>query len=343
MCWISLAATRYDTRAEAEVQLDDWEDSTENSSSMKPVLLAFLSGEQQYVARARKLSHKLLQFFDDSEDLLHPAVLPDVVGLSVAAHIDGDDQTRLWKKIVTRAKPKDARMRALQAVVSKLLSAPGKSEPRPEPVRGHVHTEAQWIKLVAKGPAHRIFDLAATPDHPLWLDCLQFFVLPLGLIYHRELTAADVKDVSIFDLFRMGSYPWRHPAVIYERVQEKPDSLSRPDPKDPATWFGIDAIDVLGDNIRAYHYLGFDWQAPLLFEGGVNAYRFLDTLDLSWKQVEQTIPKPDWQMLSPRLNSEKCSHIVVHDEEVSPAVSPDIEDAAKHYGLRLDVEDVTTA
>lgn len=346
MCWINLALARNENIDEAEVLLEDVENSVELSTSdAAPVLTALLSGDRDQISRAKGLSRRLLDFYRDYEldDLLKPIVLPEIVSLSVVAHIDGNDQSEFWSRIAKAKPPKSALMRSLQSIVGRFLEAPSKIDRQPEPIQGHVQNQDEWIQLVKTRATHSLFDLAATPDHPLWSSCLEYFALPLGFLYFKQLQAAGNFNVSFEELFLKGAYPWRHPSVLYERRQPKPDSLSVPDPNDPSTWFGIDAIDIFNDEVRVYHFLGFDWQAPLLFEDDVNAFRFLDTLDLSWKLVKEALPETKWKEIDTQVKAGRCVHIVVHDDEVSPAVQPDLDEAAKHYSLRLEVEDVTLA
>ena len=345
MCWINLVASRSDTREEAELLLDDWEDTKGVSSwPMRPILLAFLSGEPASIKRARKLSHRLLKTFADADadDLLELEVLPDVATLSVAAFLDGSDQTKLWQTIAA-GKPKHPLMRSLQSVIARLLAPPQMAIAEPVPVYGHIHSEQEWMRLVKTAPVHRLFDLAISPDHPVWLSCLQSFVVPLCALYERELKAAGNANTLPEDLLRLGAYPWRHPEVLYERHHPRPDSLSIPDPKEPDTWFGFDAITMEQGVPRGYHYLGFDWQAPLIFEKGGNAFRFLDTVNLSWDLALRDSTKTASAQLRSMQLRDDFVHVVVCDQKSARSLQPDLDEAASHYGLRIHVEDVTSA
>lgn len=344
MAWINIASTRFRLREEAEYLMDKLEFATEPSLSPKALMLRCLqTGDRTLATRAKALAHRLLALFygDIADgDLLYPEVLPEIVGLSIVAHIDGADQTALWERIAKANSPPEPVMRALKGVVACLLDAPTTLTGKKQIKSGHVYRESDWINLLKKEDLSRLFDLASSPDHPLWGYTLDSFVLPLGLLLHRELLARGDDAPDIHDLFRLGSYPWRHPNVVYERQQERPDPLSIPDPDKQDTWFGFDAIEIRDHQAYVYHYLGLSWQAPLLFEKDANAFYFLESSDLSWKLVETSLPLRQWQKIKNMRDRDDCVHIVVHDSTKAQSLPHDLAQAGKYYGVKLEARDL---
>ena len=344
MAWINLAASRASLRESASFLLDEWEGRTTLQRwAMLPGLTAYLSGEPKLIARADKLSqHLLADFYSDIADsaLTTPEVLPDLVGLSVIAQIAGHDQSHLWARIAGARPARSPLLHALQNVVGQLAVTPAQISTSPEaPKVRHVHTEAQWLKLLGRAGIPELFDLSMTPDHPLWQYTLQSFVLPLGLLLFNAQEADDRPD--IYSLFRLGAYWRRRGRVVYERQFERPDALSTPDPASPETWFGFDAIELVGQEMRVYHLLGFDWQAPLLFDKANNAFRFLDSIELSWRLVRQALQAQDWQLVDHMRSSATSVHIVAIDSSKVNVFDEDVQRAAAHYKLRLEVHDMT--
>jgi hypothetical protein len=344
MCWINLAATRYELRRSAEQSLNDWEGAARPGFGvLRPALLPLLSGNRELVARALPLSARLLrQFYSEvDEDLLGtPPVLPNLVGLSVAAHLAGEDQSRLWRRVAEAAEFADPVMRELQRVVAALCGARpfgGREQAEDE---WHVTSEEDWLWRLGHAPARRLFDLAASPDHELWPYDLDSFVLPLGLLWHGELAASGA-EFDPLKLYSQGAYPERHTGVIYERQQPRPDHFTVPEPQQPSTWYGFDAVELREGRLLAYHYLGFGWRAPLLFEGSLNAFQFLDSLSLSWQLLQSSLPEEQWREVSALERSGRCTHVIVCDMNYVNVSPPHLERAARHYGIALEARDIT--
>jgi hypothetical protein len=305
-------------------------------------LYALLSGDRQLFARAADLSRPLLHEYIgvDDKSLGTPSVLRDLVGLLVVAHLDGDEQQVFWQKIATAKPFKSPLMRCLQVVIGKLVGKQPKRKKTFKPELGPVKSESQWLHLLEKAPTRYLFDQAISPDHPLWSYTLDTFVLPLGLLLANELCESG-DAVDPFELFRQGAYPERRGSVVYERRYPRPVFNSEPDPEVPATWSGFDAVEFRDEQVLVYHYLGLKWQAPLLFEDGLNAFRFLDQLDLGWHLVQMALSGEQWKEVEKRKNAGQCIHIVVHDESEAPCIPGHLERAATHYGVVLEARDLT--
>lgn len=342
---MNLAATRHELRVTAEAALADFESGEADAPwDSEPAIYAFLSGEESLIERAVALSRRIAPQFSAAteEDLTALASLPDVLSWSVVAHLDGVDQSELWRRIASAPAARDEVIRKLQEVAAQLLdpapSPAGAGKPSKE---GHVKSERDWLRRLKKSPTRHLFDLAASPDHTLWGFFFSSLVLPLGLLLQFELRKAGDDGADARTLLRLGAYPERHENVIYERQHERPKALSVARPDAPGTWFGFDALQLSGEQLFAYHWLGFHWQAPLLFDEDVNAYHFLDTLDLSWQLVKESLPPAQWAQVERLKDTEQCVHVIVIDGNTARFSSSHLARAEQHYGVKLDVADVT--
>lgn len=343
MCWVNLCSTRYRLRASASALLTDWEQDTGlRPNSLQPVLHALIAGDAPSVKRALALADRLIStFFEGFEDadLTTPAALSNIAGLSIAAHLAGKDQSALWKRIAAAPVPRDTAMRALQAVIARLTSPyvpPGEA---PRAKKHFIRSQSDWLWRLGHSPVPQIFDLSASPDHSLWPYDLSSFVLPLGYERHRQLEA-EGHEVSPLDLFQRGAYPERHPHVLYERSHPRPPTVSTPDPKDASTWFGFDAVEADGKGLRVYHYLGFRFQAPLLFREGLDAFGFLGQLDNDWQLVREALSAEAWRDVDQRREA-GCTHVIVYDANEATVPKKDLARAADHFGLKLEAVDLT--
>ncbi len=343
MGWINMVSTRFQVSKKARSLIEEWEAFPEsNLFGIKPGLLALISGDRNLIDRALALSNNSLDKLQegiDEEFLGDPTILPDLVGLSMLSYLQGCEQLELWQRIANAKPFKDKVMSSLQAVVCKLTSdsSPISSQPK----LGHIRSLADWLKQLKKSPTPYLFDLAISPDHPLWSTILSLFVLPLGVLLQKELNESGDHSVDPFSFYYLGAHPQDYGQIVYERQHKRPTWDSVPDPQSSETWFGFDAVELCDQELYAYHYLGLDWQAPLIFDDEVNAYRFLEQLDKSWRLVEMSLSLDRWKELEELVEAGKCVHIVVHDSPQSPCLLPHLERAASHYNVRLEMRDVT--
>jgi hypothetical protein len=343
---MNLAATRHELSVVAAEHLQMFESGEALAPwNANPARFAFMSGEASLVERAVALSRGIVPQFSEAteEELTALAALPDVLTWSVVAHLDGVDQSELWRRIASAPAARDEVIRKLQEVAAQLLDPqPSPAEAAKPSKEGHGKSERDWFRRLKKSPTRRLFDLAASPDHPLWGFFFSSLVLPLGLLLQFELRAAgDDKGADARTLLRLGAYPERHENVIYERRHERPKALSVPRPDAPETWFGFDALQLSGEQLFAYHWLGFSWKAPLLFDDDVNAYHFLNTLDLSWRLAQEALPPEQWKRVERVKDTERCVHVVVIDGNHAQFSSSHLARAEQHYGVKLEVADVT--
>jgi len=347
MGWINIVSNRFKISGKAKSLVEQWETFPEsNSLGMKPGLLALIAGDRSLINRSLALANRSLEFLQEGVDekfLGDPTILPDLVGLSVLAYINGHEQSELWQRIANTQPFANRTMKALQSVIINLVNDnPSYLNKSPSKL-GHVTSASDWLNRFRKSPTPYLFDLAISPDHPLWSSVLSTFVLPLGILLEKELKKSSDHSVESLDLFRLGAHPQDYGDIIYERQHERPSWDSIPDTQSPETWLGFDAVELCNQELYVYHYLGLSWQAPLLFDDEVNAYQFLDQLDKSWRLVEMSLNPVIWKQVEELVKTKRCVHIVVHDSPRSPCLLPHLERAAKHYDVNLEVRDVTLA
>jgi hypothetical protein len=348
MGWINLVSTRSLLRHNVRNYVEKLESATQPpdlGSSAFAGLYALLSDERDLFARVTTLALPLLDNYQSSHrkssDLVRPMIFPDLVALLVMASLVGDDRRELWSKI-GGAKPaaKSSRMSELHKVTCRIAGARPDSPGRGQPGRGAVGGESQWLKLLKTAPTRALFDLAISPDSRIWTSVLRTFVFPLGLLLSKELTESG-GSVDPFELFKIGSYPERHPRVLYERQYPRPDFGTEPRDEQPESWAGFDAVEVSGNELLAYHYVGLKWKAPLLFDRELNAFQFLDQLDKSWELVERQVSSERWEEIERHRKAGHCRHVVVYDENEASCPPEDLQRAAQHYGVNLRARDVT--
>ncbi|MCH9650642.1 MAG: hypothetical protein K0U98_20575 [Deltaproteobacteria bacterium] len=342
MAWINLCASRHALREELDECLDDVEGFEIDSVASYAGLLALMLGDRSQLDRVAKLCRPTFEAYaaslrEDPKRIFAVQALSDVFTLSVVEHLVGVPQVELWRWIADLSRFANIEMRSLQNSIGDLVELP--RERKQKVFLGHVESDLDWRKVLTKRPHDHLLDLSLSPDHPRWLT-LSRYVPALALVVAAQRAEAG-QEVDPLDLFSQGSRPGRHPRVLYERVAERPDPLSEPDPQDPSTWYGFEAVEVLAEELVVYHFVSFRWQAPLLFAEDLNAFHFLDTLDLSWSQVKSNVEPQVWKEIQALRDSDRCRHVVVYDSSVAAAYEDDLEGASQAYGLRLEAADLT--
>jgi hypothetical protein len=344
MAWINLAATQYRYRTSARDLLTKWE-ATGNTPAIPsaPALYALLAGDPDLTEAAIRLTLPLLAPYRrmNDETLLRPLILPDAASILVVAHLGGEESPDLWRRIAL-ATPRrtDPVIAGLQQIAARLTGSTVSPTKAVRPQAGTVASTAEWSRLLKDAPAAYLLDQALAPDHHLWASVLRLFVLPLALLAAREATAGSMGS-DPRHLLHSGSHPERHTAVLYERTRPRPQFDVEPLADQQDTWAGFDAVEFQGDHVIAYHYMGLKWQAPLVFDGDLNAFRFLDQLDLSWQLVHNAVAGEVWRAIEARKNAGRCVHVVVYDERVAESAPEDLQRAASHYGINLRAADLT--
>jgi hypothetical protein len=343
MPWINLAATRYRYRSGARDLLTKWEATGDTPAiPSAPALYALLAGDPGMVETAIRLTLPLVAQYRrmNDETLLRPLILPDAASILVVAQLGGEQHPDLWRKIASaRPRRTDPVIAGLQHVAARLMGSAATPTKTVRPHTGLIAGTAEWSRLLKAAPAAYLLDQALAPDHSLWASVLMPFVLPLALLTAHEATAGGVGS-DPRALIRSGSHPERHSAVLYERTHPRPRFDVEPLAERRDTWAGFDAVEFQGDDVIAYHYLGPKWQAPLVFDDELNAFHFLDQLDLSWQLVQDTVDGETWRAIETRKNAGRCIHVVVYDGRAASSEPGDLQRAATHYGINLRADDV---
>jgi len=347
MSWINLASTRAYLHQQATAALEGWKTLGQAyGRAMEVGLYALISGDQELLSGVMEMARPVYERYvqTDERSLGRVDILSNLLGLTVLTHLSGLDQTPVWERIVRAERYDDAQARALYWLTCRLVDA----EPAPAELEApHLHgirTERTWLGLIQRAPVRALFDLAMCPDHPLWLTTFDNFVLPLGLLLAQELWQSG-EMVMVHDLFQQGAYPDHHPNVVYERRFKRPAWTTDPDPTDPRTWFGFDAVELTDDGgVAAYHWLGFEWHAPLIFQQTrQHAYRSLDHLEQSWQLVRDSVSGDVWDEIERCQRAGYCRHVIVHDRSTSMFMPSHLERAIAHYGVPIEVMDVIAA
>ncbi|HEV2801610.1 MAG TPA: hypothetical protein VGW12_13985 [Pyrinomonadaceae bacterium] len=341
MPWISLSAYRYVLRTIVEGNLDYAEDEESRLEEIDAMYgrSAMLYGDEAHVARECRLARLVLEEFQDEVQTPDPEVLGDVLSLAVMAELDGADCGELFRSIGEAKLYKGRNAKSLQLLARRMAELE-KTPTKPYGERGHVKTEAAWLRVVKDVSPADAFGLSVTPDHPEE-SLLEKFILPLGYLAARAETKGDWRARLRRMLRRGDARAERTDAVVYERTDEPPSVEVRPDPEDRTTWRGFDAVELADDEVVAYYYLGVGWEAPLFFEEMINVYQFLDGVDLDWRLVEETLAPELRRKVKAAREAEKCSYVVVYDANSAHAPEPALARARAHYGLEIIPRDLT--
>jgi hypothetical protein len=339
MGWSSLASNRYDIKEKAESLASSWENNpTSRIMGFSPILYSLMAGSDDIFNRVFPLTLDLLEKVSriESDYLATSPAFSDLISLASIAHLEGYDQSEIFHRIAGMKKVKGAINQALQDIVKEFCDSPDKIRDTKYKL-GHIHSESAWIKIVTQWPLDHVFNMSICPDHPLWVKVLRHFVLPNALLFIHQNPGIKWKDI-----LSLGAYPHLHQEVLYERSSALPDWDVDVKMDNPSTWRGFDAIEVNNDNLIIYHYLGFTWQAPLVFENDqLNAFAFLEQLDLSWKIVQDNVDVKSWNSIDQSRHELKNVHVVVHDRSVSRYIASHLERASRHYDVSLQAIDIT--
>ena len=225
--------------------------------------------------------------------------------------------------------------KTLQLIAKRIVKAADAPEP-PYKKNGHVTKEGQWFKLVEKAPASHAYNLAVCPDHSGWtLMCS--YVLPLAFQWCRERKKKDWKK-DLRELLKWGGpFPEEARNVVYERISEKPKANSKVEASDETTWRGFDAVEIKGDELYAYYYLGAESKSCSILPGKEPG--FLDYVELDWKLVKENIPEKQWAKVA--ALQKDCVYVIVYNASRCSVSEPDLVKAGKHYNLNLIARDIT--
>lgn len=239
----------------------------------------------------------------------------------------GEDQSAVWQRLASSPLPKDLGVSSLVELLTSSGETPAKAV-RPRALR-YPRTHAEFLREIKTRPTVEVLDVANSPDHPAYSDWMQYYVLPQALRRSRELKCAPIVPASI------NARPERRGQRMWARTRARPEDAVEVRARDPATWFGFDALERRGEKLFAYHYPGLDWRAPSAFEPGKAEFRLLESLSQDWEDVHQHIDAEAWAWIESARQGGRCTHIVAYDPTFVKAPVASVEAAGKHYGIRL--------
>jgi hypothetical protein len=338
MPWISLAAARYRFKTDVEENyLDPSHEVLEQQPvDARPGLDALISGLDRYIPRELKRSAGLLRI-SGAERKLVPGAVREVFGLAVLAWVGGEEVGPIVENIAGSKALRSPEAKRLQDI-AKWIIDPALAPRAKEPRSGHVEGEKEWFKVVGQSSPEESLDLALTPDHGDWA-VLGGFVLPLAMLV---AISRGGRRETVLDLLARGPRVERRGRLLYERTQRQPEFDEEVHPDQPATWPSFAAVEIKDEELIAYHYLDISWKAPLLFEpeSGLNAFSFLDHVDLAWRLVDDAATAADRQLIKGLRDQGRCRHVVAFDSAEAVVSDDDLNAAAKHYQLQLEARDL---
>jgi hypothetical protein len=344
MPWISLAATRcgFEHRLAEKFADPGYPESRMRRITADDGLAALLTGREQYIAVELKRAAAVLERRREEWQPPPAESMSKAFGIAVLCAIAGADPSPVINAIAEAEDYEAPRDRSLQ-LIARRISGRESSPTTPVERPGHISTDAQWYRLVRSAPAAHALDLALTPDHPRW-PLLADFVLPLGWQLARERSAGEPGD-ELKTLLRLGAYPDRRGAVVYERTEERADledgAAAEEDGDETfedAGVSGFDAVEEREGRLFAYYYLGVRWQIPLYFQNDLNAYDFLDSVAADWRAVRKAVGTRRQEIERRR---KECTYVIVYDAHETYVPEGNLEAAAEYYGLRLEARDLT--
>lgn len=343
MSWLSLAAGRHELRAVLQRNLDDPPHKEMRLSSLGSMLglYALLVGDDYHVDWEVERARLLLEKFATHIRPPNPALMSDVLSLTIIAGLgdDAPDYTDIYESIAKARTYKGKRDQSLQLLTERILGRkPVPSKPYKR--RGHITKLGQWWRLVEDIAPGSAFDLAVTPEHDQFSE-FETQILPLGYLLARD-SAGDEWRGHLRQLLAWGSADLENRReVVYERTAKAPPVETKHDPNDEFTWRGFDAVELHGEDVNAYYYLGTNWEAPLFFDESINVYSFLDHVDSNWQLAESALTPELRARVGAAREAGRCAYIVVYDAGVADAPEDALQRARAHYGLDILTKDIT--
>ena len=304
-------------------------------------LYALLTGDEFHIKREIERAQILLR---NHHAYIHPPnymLMGEVLSLAVIASLGDTDCSDIFQSIAGAKKYKDKRETSLQ-LLARRIAGLEETPTKPYKKRGHVKTEAQWYRLVETADPTDAFNLAVTLEHPR-ASLLGSYILPLAYLVARAKTNENWRNY-LPRLLKWGSpNPEEERNIVYERTVAAPSVEVKVKPEDKATWRGFDAVEIKGEEVFAYYYLGVRWQAPLFFEGDINIYLFLDNVEFDWRLVEEVVAAEQWRTITAAKEQGRSSYVFVYDAAQITAPEDDLARAAEHYGLNIIARDISEA
>lgn len=241
----------------------------------------------------------------------------------------GEDVDRELARLAHLKGYKETAPRVVQEVLTRLLTKTHSSG-AVGPI-GYPGSEAEFRKLSARCSPLVAAQLALVPDGPLW-GRTSGVIIPLC---YEAMSALGVSPrVETLAQFVRAGADFRKRELLYERVTDMGSGVWC---EEPTRVPGFDAIELTDSHVLVHHYMGVRWQAPLLFEDGLNAFNFLEQMDASWAEVQRSVGAESWRRLAEMRASRPTLHRVSIDPENAMEDAASTERARQRYGVELEV------
>lgn len=346
MAWINLVSDRCKITNSLERRIGEWEKEPLNGpGTIEPLISALLSGDQQYIEKSFQLS---IRWFDYLLSIkpkvgVHSySLLSNYVNyiLFISLFEDmGELKRSLLEEIAYARTAGSKEIEALKSTITQLLirSYKQKNEKRHNgfPIR-----EDEFYRKAENMPPAQIFNICSSLDHPYWLTCFIRLLLPSALMLEAS---SDEKKYFVKDFLAFGAYPSEHIGkLVYERKTKKPDINTLYNPEIEETWWGFDAVEITENGVNAYNWLGFNWEATLLFVKGTsaNAFRMYDSIKENWELVRQNTKPETYKKMHDQIQKHGCKYKFVYNSRLAIPVIDHLKRAQDFYGIDIELIDI---
>lgn len=226
---------------------------------------------------------------------------------------------------------KQSASKVAQATLRRLLGSK-KSSSRRQVAVGYPQNETDFEKFVDRTPAPLGAQVALVPDGRLWARIGASVAIPLA--YEALVAGGSRPDLATLGAFIRSGADFRKRVVVYERTGAPSSSVWREDTSEVP---GFDAVELTDAEVVVHHYMGVRWQAPLLFDDEVNAFRFLAHIEAGWSQVREASDAAMWRRLEKARKSLRTVHRVSIDPENAMEDPDSTARAQDTYGVEIEI------
>lgn len=331
MAWISIVAARPRFQAQIAERRAMRAASGVTAFNVLNTLVAWLGGDEEAIR-------------DEEQILTHPTHLPpkmvarpsDTLLLTLSASLlvrraAGEDVDAELERLSSLKGYKEKAALIVQGALARIVAGKvAKAGALNEREIGYPDTDADFKKLADRAPAIGA-KLALVPDGPLWG---RLFGTSVPLAYEAMLSSGRAPDLAALRAFLRAGADSRARDVVYERAGEASTGVWR---DDASAVPGFDAVELAADAVIVHHYMGVRWQAPLLLDEQVDAFRFLAHAGAGWADVQKRVDGATWRRIEKARTAHRTVHRVSIDPENAMEDAASTERARKRYGVEIEV------
>lgn len=328
MAWIAITAARANARA-VVAELRKQRHSSGVSVFREPNLIAaWIAGDPEAAVEEEELMLKLPELNPALVKKPSLAKFGTVATSAVLRRCEGLDGDAALKRLAGLKFEQDSVPNAIQITLKRILDQDHATRHPRKP--GCVETARAFARLVDSAAPPLPAQTALIPDHPLYT---QFAGAVVPLAYESLLAAGRRPTRAEIAAFVRCGADVRPREVLYERAEPAKLCVYREDPSEVP---GFDAVEWTETGLIVHHYMGVRWQAPLLLDEHVDAYKFLAHIDAGWDIVRGHVSPESWAAIE-----QARAQSIVHRVSIDPVNA--IEDPAstarakQRYGVNLKV------